>query len=42
MATKTLTIAEFDALDEIEAVKQELIDGELILTPSPMPRHNIV
>lgn len=43
MATKTwMTIAEFDALDEIEGVKQELIDGELILTPSPMPLHNIV
>ncbi len=43
MATKTLlTIADFDALDEIEGVKQELIDGELVVTPSPMPRHNIV
>jgi Uma2 family endonuclease len=43
MGTKTLmTMAEFDALDEIEGVKQELIDGELIMTPSPMPLHNIV
>jgi Uma2 family endonuclease len=43
MATKTpMTIAEFDALDEIEGVKQELIEGELILMPSPMPRHNIL
>jgi Uma2 family endonuclease len=45
MATKTalmMTIAEFDALDEIEGVRQELVDGELILTPSPMPLHNIV
>jgi Uma2 family endonuclease len=43
MATKTLlTVADFDALDEIEGVKQELIDGELVVTPSPMPRHNIV
>lgn len=43
MATKTLmTIADFDALEEIEGVKQELIDGELVLTPSPMPLHNIV
>jgi Uma2 family endonuclease len=43
MATKTLmTIAEFDVLDEIEGVKQELIDGELVVTPSPMPRHNMV
>ena len=43
MATKTsMTIAEFDALDEIEGTKQELIDGDLILTPSPMPRHNVV
>ena len=43
MGTKTLmTMAEFDALEEIEGVKQELIDGELVVTPSPMPRHNIV
>jgi Uma2 family endonuclease len=43
MATKTLmTLQEFDALPEIEGVKQELIAGELIVTPSPMPRHNIV
>jgi Uma2 family endonuclease len=43
MATKTLlTIADFDALDEIEGTKQELIDGELVVTPSPTPRHNIV
>ncbi len=43
MATKTLTtIEEFDALPEIEGVKQELIEGELIVTPSPMPLHNIV
>ena len=42
MATRTLmTIAEFDALDEIEGVKQELIDGELVMTPSPMPLHNL-
>jgi hypothetical protein len=30
MGTKILmTTAEFDALDEIEGVKQELLDGEL-------------
>jgi len=37
-----MTIAEFDKLDEIEGVKQELIDGELVLTPSPVPRYNLV
>jgi Uma2 family endonuclease len=43
MATKTLiTLQQFDALPGIDGVKQELIAGELIVTPSPMLRHNIV
>ena len=43
MATKTLlTIAEYSALDEPVGVRYELDRGELIVTPSPVPMHNII
>jgi Uma2 family endonuclease len=43
MATKTLlTIAEYNALNEPAGVRYELDRGELIVTPSPVPMHNII
>ena len=43
MATKTLlTIEQYNALDEPAGVRYELDRGELIVTPSPAPQHNIV
>ncbi len=43
MATKTLlTIADYAALEEPEGVRYELSKGELIVTPSSSPRHNII
>jgi len=43
MATKTLlTIEQYNALDEPPGVRYELDRGELIVTPSPAPTHNIV
>jgi Uma2 family endonuclease len=43
MATKTLlTIAQYSALDEPAGVRYELDRGELIVTPSPVPMHNII
>jgi len=43
MATKTLlTIEQYNALDEPPGVRYELDRGELIVTPSPAPQHNIV
>jgi Uma2 family endonuclease len=43
MATKTsLTIDQYSALDEPVGVRYELDRGELILTPSPVPMHNII
>ncbi len=43
MATKTLlTIDQYNALEEPAGVRYELDRGELIVTPSPAPMHNIV
>ena len=43
MATKTLlTIGQYSALDEPVGVRYELDRGELIVTPSPVPMHNII
>lgn len=43
MATKTLlTIDGYNALEEPAGVRYELDRGELVVTPSPMPRHNII
>jgi Uma2 family endonuclease len=43
MATKTLlTIEQYKALDEPAGVRYELDQGELIVTPSPATRHNLV
>src|SRR5579872_2235563 len=43
MATKTLlTVEQYNALEEPAGVRYELDRGELIVTPSPMPRHNII
>jgi Uma2 family endonuclease len=43
MATKTLlTIEQYNALDEPVGVRYELDRGELIVTPSPVPMHNII
>jgi len=43
MATKTLlTIEQYKALEEPAGVRYELDRGELVVTPSPAPRHNIV
>ena len=43
MAAKTLlTIEQYNALDEPVGVRYELDRGELIVTPSPSPLHNIV
>jgi Uma2 family endonuclease len=37
-----LTITEYAALDETESGYTELIEGSLLTSPSPLPRHNIV
>jgi Uma2 family endonuclease len=43
MATKTLlTIDQYNALDEPAGVRYELDRGELVVSPSPAPRHNVV
>jgi Uma2 family endonuclease len=43
MATKTLmTIEQYNALDEPAGVRYELDRGQLIVTPSPVPMHNII
>ena len=43
MATNTsLTIDQYNALDEPVGVRYELDRGELIAAPSPTPRHNII
>ncbi|MFZ0962396.1 MAG: Uma2 family endonuclease [Terriglobia bacterium] len=43
MATKTLlTLGEYNALVEPVGVRYELDRGELIVTPSPVPMHNII
>ena len=43
MATKTLlTIEQYSALDEPVGVRYELDRGDLIVTPSPVPMHNII
>ncbi len=43
MATKTLlTIEQYNALNEPVGVRYELDRGELIVTPSPVPMHNII
>ena len=43
MATKTLlTIGEYNAMVEPVGVRYELDRGELIVTPSPVPMHNII
>jgi len=43
MATKTLlTIGQYSALEEPVGVRYELDRGELIVTPSPVPMHNII
>ena len=43
MATKTLlTIEQYNALEEPTGVRYELDRGELVVTPSLMPRHNII
>jgi len=43
MATKTLlTLAQYSALDEPVGVRYELDRGELIVTPSAVPMHNII
>jgi Uma2 family endonuclease len=43
MATKTLlTIGQYNALEEPAGVRYELDRGELIVTPSPVPMHNII
>ena len=43
MPTKTLlTVGEYNALDEPVGVRYELDRGELIVTPSPVPMHNII
>jgi hypothetical protein len=43
MATKTLlTIGQNSALEEPVGVRYELDRGELIVTSSPAPMHNII
>jgi Uma2 family endonuclease len=43
MATKTLlTIEEYNAMVEPVGARYELDRGELIVTPSPVPMHNII
>jgi len=43
VATKTLlTIEQYNALEEPAGVRYELDRGELIVTPSPAPMHNII
>src|ERR1035437_3502215 len=43
MAAKTLlTIGEYNAMVEPVGVRYELDRGELIVTPSPVPMHNII
>jgi Uma2 family endonuclease len=43
MPTKTLlTVGEYNALDEPVGVRYELDRGELIVTPSPAPMHNVI
>ena len=43
MATKTLlTIEQYNALEEPAGLRYELDRGELIVTPSPAPMHNII
>jgi Uma2 family endonuclease len=43
MATKTLlTIPDYAALDEPPGVRYELSEGELIVTPSSTPFHNMI
>ncbi len=43
MATKTsLTVGEYSALEEPVGVRYELDRGEVVVTPSPVPMHNII
>lgn len=43
MATKSLlTIGQYTALEEPVGVRYELDRGEIIVTPSPVPMHNII
>jgi|SRR5579875_610175 len=43
MATKTLlTVQDYAALDEPPGVRYELSEGELIVTPSSTPFHNLI
>lgn len=37
---RLLTIAEYAALPEDEHNRWELLEGQLVMTPSPLPRHN--
>ena len=43
MATKTLlTIEQYRTLEEPVGARYELDRGEIIVTPSPVPMHNII
>ena len=39
---KSLSIADYVAIEELVGVRYELSHGELIVTPSSSPRHNII
>jgi Uma2 family endonuclease len=42
VATDLLTVAQYAALGETEDGYTELVEGRLIMTPSPNPRHNLI
>lgn len=35
-----LTLHDWEALSEVESRRSELVDGVLVMTPSPTPRHS--
>jgi alpha-D-ribose 1-methylphosphonate 5-phosphate C-P lyase len=37
---RLLTVAEYSALGETELGYDELVEGRVVMSPSPVPRHN--
>lgn len=40
MPTQPLTLGDWEAIDEVESGRRELVDGVLIVAPQPTPFHN--
>jgi Uma2 family endonuclease len=40
-AARLLTVAEYLAIGEVESGYSELVEGRLVMSPSPSPRHNL-